>query len=69
MYNQGMSVVRIRKTNGRFGPVTPADSNNRRISGMSGLGANSLRKGTDTRPDGTPFNTITSWGTSSYQQG
>jgi len=35
MYNQGMSVVRIRKTNGRFAPVTPADSNNRRISGIS----------------------------------
>jgi len=58
-YNMGGSVVRITKSNGRFRVVS--DPNNRRYHGLSGLGINS------TRADG--FQTITSWGTKSYQIG
>lgn len=58
-YNQGVSVVRIRKQNDKFAVVS--DSKNRRIHGLSGLGINS------TRTDG--YQSVTSWGTRSYQQG
>jgi|GEM_PF-112151 secreted PhoX family phosphatase len=63
MYNQGASVVRIRKRNGRYAPVE--DRNNRRYHGLSGLGLNSSRK--DTGPDGWTF--PSSWGSADYQQG
>jgi hypothetical protein len=61
LYNIGGSVVRISKRNndGRF--VIVPDAKNRRIHGLSGLGINSQRT------DG--YQTITSWGTRSYQQG
>ncbi|UFP96837.1 PhoX family protein [Gloeobacter morelensis] len=57
-YNQGGSVVRIKKgTTGRFAPV--ADSANRRYHGLSGLAINATR--TDVRADGTPYSAVTSW--------
>ncbi len=58
-YNQGGSVVRITKSNGRYAPV--ADGANRRIHLLSGLGLNSERS------DG--YQRVTSWGTASYQTG
>ncbi len=59
-YNQGGSIVRIRKdSNGRYAPV--ADDANRRVHLLSGLGINSGRS------DG--YQSVTSWGTSSYQTG
>lgn len=62
LYNCGGTVVRIRRTtrNGRFA-VVANDSLNRRITGMSGLGANAGRT------DG--YQTVTSWGTRPHQQG
>jgi secreted PhoX family phosphatase len=60
MYNQGGSVVRIRKSaNGRYIPIRGGI--NRRIHGLSGLGINSTR--TDR------FQGVTAWGNKSYQQG
>lgn len=60
MYNQGGSVVRIRKGNdGRY--VAQQDPANRRYHGLSGLGLNAQR--TDA------YKTITSWGPNAYQQG
>lgn len=60
-YNQGMSVVRIRRSsNGRFA-VVKSDPNNRRYHGLSGLGINSGRT------DG--YQNVTAWGTNNYQIG
>lgn len=59
-YNVGGSVVRIRKgSDGEFAPV--ADSKNRRLHLLSGLGINK------DRTDG--YQTVTSWGSKSYQKG
>ncbi|NEQ36217.1 MAG: PhoX family phosphatase [Okeania sp. SIO3I5] len=58
-YNQGGSIVRITKSNGRYTPV--ADDANRRVHLLSGLGINSERS------DG--YQSVTSWGTASYQTG
>jgi secreted PhoX family phosphatase len=59
-YNQGMSVVRIRKNgSGRYAVVR--DPKNRRYHGLSGLGINAQR--TDN------YRSITSWGSKSYQRG
>lgn len=59
-YNQGGSIVRIRKdSNGRYAPV--ADDANRRVHLLSGLGINSGRS------DG--YQSVTSWGSLSYQTG
>lgn len=61
LYNLGGSIVRISKgANGRYTPVV-GNPINRRIHGLSGLGINS------DRTDG--YQTVTSWGASSYQQG
>jgi uncharacterized protein len=61
LYNLGGSIVRISKRNPqqRYKPVP--DSKNRRIHGLSGLGINSER--TDA------YQSITSWGSLSYQRG
>jgi uncharacterized protein len=61
MYNQGMSVVRLTRSSqtGRYAAVR--DAKNRRVHGLSGLGINSQRT------DG--YQTITSWGSKSYQTG
>ncbi|MCL6434208.1 MAG: DUF839 domain-containing protein [Leptolyngbyaceae cyanobacterium HOT.MB2.61] len=61
-YNQGISVVRItrRDRRSRF-TVVSGDPKNRRIHGLSGLGINSQR--------GDAYQSVTSWGTKSYQQG
>ncbi|QZZ19534.1 DUF839 domain-containing protein [Leptothermofonsia sichuanensis E412] len=61
-YNQGMSVIRIsrRDRRSRF-RVVSSDPKNRRIHGLSGLGINSQRS------DG--YQSVTSWGSKSYQQG
>jgi secreted PhoX family phosphatase len=67
MYNQGTSVVRIRRRANRYRPVS--DSKNRRIHGLSGLAVNSSRPATDLRNDGTLYNTVIAWGNSSHQQG
>jgi len=59
-YNQGGSVVRIRRdSSGRFVPVQ--DPANRRYHLLSGLAINAER--TDS------YRTVTSWGPRSYQQG
>ncbi len=62
MYNMGGSVLRITRNgaNGRFA-VVAGDPKNRRIHCLSGLGINSQRT------DG--YQTITAWGSRSYQQG
>jgi hypothetical protein len=62
MYNIGGSVVRISRSDrrGRFAVVSN-DPKNRRIHGLSGLKINSQRA------DG--YQTVTSWGSKSYQQG
>ena len=61
MYNMGGSVVRISRSNsnGRFAVLS--DTKNRRIHGLSGLAINSQRS--------DPYQTITSWGSKSYQKG
>jgi secreted PhoX family phosphatase len=61
MYNLGGSVIRISRSSpgGQFRVVR--DSKNRRIHGLSGLGINSDRS------DG--FQSVTSWGSRSYQRG
>ncbi len=60
-YNQGFSVVRIRRdANGRFRPVN-GDSRNRRYHLLSGLAINAER--TDA------YRTVTSWGDRSHQRG
>lgn len=60
LYNQGASVIRIRKgDNGRYKVVR--DPKNRRLHGLSGLGINAQRSDS--------YKTVTSWGTKSYQQG
>ncbi|MCL2933576.1 MAG: DUF839 domain-containing protein, partial [Trichodesmium sp. MAG_R03] len=59
-YNLGGSIVRIRKgSNGQY--ATVADDANRRVHLLSGLGINSERS------DG--YQSVTSWGTASYQTG
>ncbi|NER04451.1 MAG: DUF839 domain-containing protein, partial [Okeania sp. SIO3C4] len=59
-YNQGGSIVRITKNgNSRYAPV--ADDANRRVHLLSGLAINSERS------DG--YQSVTSWGTASYQTG
>ena len=59
-YNQGGSIVRIKKgSNGQY--ATVADSANRRIHLLSGLGINSKRS--------DDYQRVTSWGTASYQTG
>ena len=59
-YNQGGSIVRIRKgSNGEY--ATVADDANRRVHLLSGLGINSERS------DG--YQRVISWGTASYQTG
>ncbi|MDE5086476.1 MAG: DUF839 domain-containing protein, partial [Trichodesmium sp. St16_bin2-tuft] len=59
-YNQGGSIVRIKKgSNGQY--ATVADSANRRIHLLSGLGINSERS--------DDYQRVTSWGTASYQTG
>ncbi|MCS6960110.1 MAG: DUF839 domain-containing protein [Pseudanabaenaceae cyanobacterium SKYGB_i_bin29] len=59
-YNQGFSVVRIRRNaSGRFEPVN--DPKNRRYHLLSGLAINAER--TD------QYRTVTSWGPRSYQKG
>lgn len=59
-YNQGGSIVRIRKdNNSHYTPI--ADNANRRVHLLSGLGINSERS------DG--YQKVTSWGKSSYQSG
>lgn len=60
MYNQGVSIVRITKTNGQYAPSSTR-AGNRRVHGLSGLGINSQR--TDA------YRTVTAWGTRSYQIG
>ncbi|BDA73265.1 unknown protein [Calothrix sp. PCC 7716] len=62
LYNLGGSIVRISKRNSqqRYLPVRDY-SKNRRIHGLSGLGINSQRT------DG--YQSVTSWGSRSYQQG
>lgn len=61
MYNQGGSVVRIRRgSNGRYA-VQARDAKNRRIHGLSGLGLNQRRT------DG--YEVVTEWGTFPHQQG
>lgn len=59
-YNQGVSIVRITKTNGQYAPSSNR-AGNRRVHGLSGLGINAER--TDA------YRTVTSWGPRSYQQG
>jgi len=61
LYNMGGSIVRIKREDrsGQFAVVS--DSKNRRIHTLSGLGINSQRT------DG--YQTVTSWGSKSYQQG
>jgi uncharacterized protein len=59
-YNLGGSVVRIKRgSNGKFAPA--ADSKNRRLHLLSGLGINK------DRTDG--YQSVTSWGSKSYQKG
>jgi uncharacterized protein len=66
LYNLGGTVVRLRKGhNGRYAPV--ADPRNRRYHGLSGLALNAGRS--DSRPDGTAFSSLTTWGTRGHQQG
>ncbi|MGA7934943.1 MAG: PhoX family phosphatase [Kovacikia sp.] len=62
LYNIGGSIVRISRPNrrGKFAVVS-SDPKNRRIHGLSGLKINSQRS------DG--YQSITSWGSKSYQQG
>ncbi|MGI0490258.1 PhoX family protein [Alkalinema pantanalense CENA528] len=59
LYNLGGSIVRIKKQNDRYQPVS--DRKNRRIHGLSGLGINASRKDS--------YASITGWGTKSYQKG
>jgi secreted PhoX family phosphatase len=60
MYNQGGSVVRIRKgSDGRY--VPQQDAKNRRYHGLSGLRLNAQRK--------DAYTGITSWGENAYQKG
>ncbi|WP_421655775.1 PhoX family protein [Leptothermofonsia sp. ETS-13] len=62
LYNVGMSIVRISRNNrrSRFAVVS-GDPKNRRIHGLSGLAVNSQR--------GDAYQSVTSWGPRSYQQG
>jgi len=61
LYNMGISVLRIARkgSNDHFSVVS--DPKNRRLHDLSGLGINSQRT------DG--YQTVTSWGSKSYQQG
>ncbi|OUC13479.1 MAG: hypothetical protein B0A82_16910 [Alkalinema sp. CACIAM 70d] len=59
LYNLGGSIVRIKKQNDRYQPIS--DRKNRRIHGLSGLGINASRKDS--------YASITSWGNKSYQKG
>jgi len=61
LYNTGGSIVRISRRNTPRKFVVVADSRNRRIHGLSGLGINSQRT------DG--YQNIIAWGSLSYQQG
>ncbi|AOY82790.1 PhoX family phosphatase [Moorena producens JHB] len=61
-YNQGGSIVRIRRNgSGERFQVVKDDSKNRRIHGLSGLGINAQRS--------DQFKTVTSWGSRSHQRG
>lgn len=62
LYNMGGSIVRISRQDrgGRF-QVVSSDPKNRRLHTLSGLGINSQR--TDA------YQSVTSWGSKSYQQG
>jgi uncharacterized protein len=70
LYNMGGSVVKLsaRRNAGRYRPVA-GDRNNRRLHGLSGLGVNANRPATDLRSDGTPYNTLLTWGAGGHQQG
>ncbi|MBD2596537.1 PhoX family phosphatase [Nostoc spongiaeforme FACHB-130] len=62
LYNLGGSIIRVsRRNSARRYTVVRGDSRNRRIHGLSGLGIN--RERTDS------YNTVTSWGSLSHQQG
>ncbi|BBD57866.1 hypothetical protein NIES2109_06340 [Nostoc sp. HK-01] len=61
LYNVGGSIIRISRRNSARRYTVVRDPRNRRIHGLSGLGIN--RQRTDR------YQSVTSWGTLSYQQG
>ncbi len=68
MYVSGGSVVYIRRDrhSKQYAPVD-GHGDNRRYHLLSGMAINAER--TDVRVDGTPYSTLTSWGSSSHQIG
>ncbi|MEP7203984.1 MAG: alkaline phosphatase PhoX [Ilumatobacteraceae bacterium] len=68
MYVSGGSVVYLRRNRRtkQYAPVS-GHGDNRRYHLLSGMAINAERG--DVRTDGTPYNTLTSWGPASHQQG